>query len=273
VLDEGLLIVNDAIKGINAPVAFVGIAEKGYVSLKLDTICDGGHSSMPGRENAIYLLCKALCRLHKKAFRPRLSKPCYYMLKSVGPAMSRLKRLVFANLWLFKPLVLRILANAASTNALIRTTATPTIFTAGVKENVIPESASCVINCRILPDENVEQTLNRVRKIVNDKRINVAIMEKFVANPSKISAIDTDGFRDIAASIGDLFGGVIIAPSLLMMGTDSRHYARISRNIYRFLPIVLDDADRKRIHGQNERLSVENYRKMIGFYINLLARE
>jgi carboxypeptidase PM20D1 len=159
VLDEGSVIGRGLVPGLAKRVALIGIAEKGYASVELTVRNAGGHSSMPPRETAVGALARAIERLEEHQMPERLDGPTRLMLEQLGPEFPYVQRMAVANLWLFGPLVERQLAAAPSTNASIRTTTAPTIFQAGVKDNVLPASARAVVNFRILPGDSVGSVL------------------------------------------------------------------------------------------------------------------
>ena len=88
VLDEGLNIFNGIIAGVSAPVALIGIAEKGYLSVQLTAESLGGHSSAPPAHTAITVMSRALQRLEVRPFPTRLSEPTREMFEVLGPDMS-----------------------------------------------------------------------------------------------------------------------------------------------------------------------------------------
>ncbi len=173
VLDEGLNIFNGIVPGISAPVALIGVAEKGYLTLQLTAESPGGHSSAPSEHTAITVISRSLQRLEARPFPTRLSEPTREMFEFLGPEMSWTKRLALANLWLFDPLLKNQLTRSPLTNALVRTTMTPTIFHAGVKENALPTKASAVINLRLAPGETVAGAIAHVRAAIDDPSVGV----------------------------------------------------------------------------------------------------
>ena len=269
VLDEGLNIFDRLIPGIPAPVALVGIAEKGYLSLRLTAQTPPGHSSIPPAQTAIGILSQAIRRIQEEPFPSRLAGATRRMLEYLGPEMSWTNRLALANLWLFDPLVRRQLAQSPLTNAAIRTTIAPTMFHAGVAENVLPAEASAVINLRLLPGDSVAGMADRIRRKVNDPRITVAPLSTQV-EPSAVSDPDGAQFRIIERSIRQTVPRAVVAPGLLVAATDSRHYAPLTPNIFRFLPITLGPDDAKRYHGVDERISFEDYERCVRFYAQLI---
>ena len=269
VLDEGMNILNGIVPGISAPAALIGIAEKGYLSLRLSVETGGGHSSIPPAEAAIGIIGRALQKLDTEPFPSRLSGPTRQMFEFLGPEMAWTNKLTLANLWLFDPLVRRQLARSPLTNAAIRTTVAPTIFNAGVTENVLPPSATAVINLRLMPGDTIARAVEHVRRVIGESKIKLASLPGQV-EPSSVSDIHSPSFTLIQRAIRQIAPAALVAPSLLVAATDSRHYAGLTKNIFRFLPITLGPEDTKRYHGIDERISVEDYERCVHFYAQVI---
>jgi carboxypeptidase PM20D1 len=271
VLDEGGVITESTIKGVPGLLAVVGVAEKGFVTLKLEVEGEGGHSSMPPPNTAIGILAAGLARLEANPFPARLEHVTR-LLREVGPSVPFSQRLVMANQWLTRPLVVSMAGQSNAMNAFIRTTTAVTVAEGGVKANVLPVKASAKVNFRIMPGETVESVEARVKEVLDDPRIQVSRFGHAV-NPSPISPADGPAFgliRDTVLQVAGPDMEVSVAPYLTLGGTDARHYTGLSPNVYRFLFAVMADNDLARIHGTDERLSVSGYRSMIMFYTNLL---
>lgn len=271
VVDEGMIIA-EGLLPVSPPVALIGIAEKGAVSLELRVDVEGGHASMPPPHTAIGILSQAITALENHPMPGGLRGPAAQMFEALSPEMTFGTKLVFANLWLFRRLVERQLAAQPHTQALLRTTTAVTMIAGGVKDNVLPSSARAVVNCRILPGEHLDTVLEHVRRVINDPRVQVS---KYGASegwePSAISSSTHSGFRLLQQTIRQVFPEVIVAPALVVAGTDSRHYAALTENIYRFRPHRLRQTDLEGYHGLNERLSVANHTRGTQFYYHLLA--
>ena len=269
VLDEGMSVTDGIIPGLEKPVALIGIAEKGYLSLELSVNFPGGHSSMPERENAITIVSNAILKLQHNPFPARISEPTELFLKTIGAEMSFAKKLVFANMWLFKKMVMNQFEKTASGNATLRTTISPTIFKSGIKENLIPSEAKAVINFRILSGETSNDVSTYVSKTINDERIKIK-STGIVNEPSLISSVESGGYKAIEKTIREIFPDAIVSPSLVLGATDSKHFVNVAENIYRFLPVRLKAEDLKRIHGINERIETENFKDCVRFYYQLV---
>lgn len=270
VLDEGGVIGDGIVPGIREPVALVGIAEKGFVTIELSTRVSGGHSSLPPRRSAVGILSAAVGRVEQSPMKARLEGPTRQLFDRIGPRLSTIERVVFANLWLTTPLVLRQLEASPTTNAMVRTTAALTIFQAGTKDNVLPSHARAVVNFRILPGDTVADVVEHVRRVVDDARVEVRTVGRFSAEPSAVSSSDSKGFQLLERTIRSVVPDAIVAPYLVVVATDARHYTGLSRNVFRFLPLRLTQRDLERMHGTDERIGIREYESAIRAYRRLV---
>lgn len=268
-LDEGLPVVEELIEGIKSPVALVAVAEKGYLSLELSILTEGGHSSVPQGKTSIARLGEALHRLEENPLPAKFDGLVKSTFESLCSGMPFPLRYAFANLWMFKTPLRRFLTTIPATDAALRTTTATTIFESGVKENVIPTMAKAVVNFRIHPNDSIESVIKHVKKVINDSDIKVEKLFGYI-EPSIVSSVENNSYRQLARSIRQIFPEVAVAPSLMVGATDARHYSAISENIYRFFPLRAEQSDLDRVHGTNERLSIENYGEMIQFYSRLI---
>ncbi|ODU08580.1 MAG: hypothetical protein ABS84_11960 [Rubrivivax sp. SCN 71-131] len=272
VLDEGLAVTHGIMPGIDRPVALIGLAEKGSVSLKLAASAPPGHSSMPpGRgQGAVARLAAALVRLDAQPLPGGIQGAAAEMFEAIAPEMPFGQRLALSNLWLTRPLVERMLARGTATNAMLRTTTAMTLLSAGVKENVLPGRAEAVINFRILPGDTIEWVRAQVQRIVADEGIEVTLHgEGF--GPSRLATSRADSFRLVEGAVRQVFADAVVAPGLMLAASDARHFDGISDASYRFMPIRFERADLGRVHGTDERIAVDQLVDMVRFYHRLLT--
>ncbi len=271
-LDEGLMILENALPGMDKPLAMIGIAEKGYATLTLSVnLEESGHSSMPPAETAIGILSKAISTLQENPFPAKIDGAVAKLFDFSAPEMDVFYRVIFANRWLTAPLLKAQLSKSHSTNAMLRTTMAPTIINGGTAENVLPNAAEAKINFRIIQGETTATVIDYIKKTINDDRITISQPKKgFTSEPSEVSDTEAFGFQVIHKTIRQIFPETVVAPGLLIAGTDSRYYSRVADNTYRFIPFVLKKDDLKRFHGIDERISAEAYKDMIRFYRLLL---
>jgi carboxypeptidase PM20D1 len=269
VLDEGMAVTIGMVPMMKKPVALIGTSEKGYISVKLSAEMPGGHSSTPAHESAVTLIADAISSLNRNQMKPRISGPVDDFIKYVGPEMPFYAKVIFANKWLFKGLLLGIYSGSSSGNALVRTTAAPTMMNAGVKDNIIPTKAEAVINFRILPGETSDDVLRHISEVA-DKKIRIEVLSDFISEPAPVSPAGSTGFRYIFTTLRQIYPEAVISPTMMLGASDSKHFLLITSNIYRFAPIVVRSEDMERVHGLNERAKIEDFLKGVTFYYKLL---
>ena len=274
VLDEGLLITEGILKGLEKPAALIGIAEKGYLSVVMRATGTPGHSSMPpaAGTGAIGMLSGALARLEDKQMPAHIRGVAKEMFDTIAPEMSGFGRVALSNLWLFGPVVQRQLEGGASTNAMLRTTTAPTVLAAGNKDNVIPGEASATVNFRLLPGDTRESVMQHVHDAVGPQpegRFELKSLDGS-SEPSPISPTASTSYALLSRTLRSLFPETLVAPGLMIAATDSRHFTAVSDHIYRFSPVRAKSEDLARFHGTNERVSIANLGELIRFYVQLL---
>ena len=269
ILDEGLLITDGILKGLDKPAALIGVAEKGYATLVLTAHATPGHSSMPPRDTAIGMMAAALARLEDNKLPMQARGAVAEMFDTLAPEMSGFNRVVLSNLWLFRPLLLKQLEKTGPTEAMVRTTTALTIFNAGEKDNVLPGNAQATVNFRLLPGDTQASVTQHVGDTIANPKIDI---KPFPGNtePPRVTATSSDAYKALTRTIRETFPDVIVAPGLMVAATDSRHYTDVADSIFRFSPVRANADDLKRFHGTNERLGIENYADMIRFYRRLM---
>ena len=271
VVDEGGVIGDGLLRGVTAPVALVGVAEKGFATIELTARTAGGHSSLPPRENAIGILGAAVARLEANPLPARLEGPTAQLFERLAPSFPFAQRAVFANLWLARPLVMRTLTSSPTTNAMVRTTTAVTVFQAGTKDNVLPSRARALVNFRIHPGDSVAGVWAHVRRVVADSRVEARVSGRFSAEPSAVSRTDSEAFRTLERVVRSVVPGVRVAPYLVVVVTDSRYFADLCPNVFRFLPLRLGPEDLGRMHGTDERIAIRDYEQAIRTYRQLMV--
>jgi len=269
VLDEGSAITDGIIPGVAAPVAMIGIGEKGYLSLNLTVSSPGGHSSLPPAESAIGILSRAIDKIERTPFPGRINDAVKEFFNFVGPELSWEKKVLLANLWVTEPWLTRKLAKSPLTDSMIRTTQATTIFHAGDKENVLPAQAQAVINFRLISGDTIKAVTARIHQVIGDARVKITPLANPM-EPSPISSSDADSFKLVHRTVSQVAPQTIVAPFLVIAATDARHYATLTKHIYRFVPITLGREDAKRFHGVDERISTDDYERCVRFYAQLI---
>lgn len=273
VIDEGLLITEGVMPGLKPPAALVGVAEKGYLSVQVAAKATPGHSSMPPPPgtSAIGLISAALERIDDQQLPGTIRGVAREMFETVAPEMEGFGRIALSNLWLFAPLVQRQLEAGASTNAMLRTTTALTIVDAGNKENVLPGRAEATVNFRLLPGDTRASVLEHVKRTVGEGPFEIQALAPST-EPSQVAPTSSASYRLIERTVRELFPGTIVAPGLMIGGTDSQHFGALSDHIYKFSPVRAKAEDLVRFHGTNERISTANLVELIRFYHRLISQ-
>jgi carboxypeptidase PM20D1 len=270
VLDEGLMIVHGMVPGLQPGAAMIGVAEKGYASYKLELETAPGHSSMPPQDTAIGMMSKALVALESNPLPVRMAGLPQQSFETMAPEMSGVNRVALSNFWLFKPMLERMLAKTPSVNALMRTTTALTIVNAGVKDNVLPGTASATVNFRLLPGDTLAGVEQHMHQVIGNDRIRITPDGDFNTEASRVARQDGAAFTAVNRTIRQVFPDVIVTPGLMIGATDSRYFDAMSDSVLKFGPVRAKPEDLPRFHGTNERMSVKGYSDMIRFYHQLL---
>jgi carboxypeptidase PM20D1 len=277
VIDEGLLITEGILPGLTPPAAIIGVAEKGSVSMQLAVDAPAGHSSMPppaAGTGAIAMLATALKAIDEDPMPAAISGVSAEMFATIAPEMNGLMRVAMSNLWLFGPVVQRLLEAGASTNALLRTTTALTVLRAGDAENVLPGQAWAIINYRTLPGNDsvgiMKHLQGQVARILSPGQFQLQIMPG-AFEASGVTPTQSNAYQLINRTVREVFPGTVVTPGLMVGGTDSRHFSGISDQIFKFSPVRAKSEDLARFHGTNERISLDNLAELIRFYHRLLT--
>ena len=147
-----------------------------------------------------------------------------------------------------------------------------TIFCFSQKDNVLPSMAEAVVNHRIHPMQTIDEVIAYDKYLINDPNVELEIKGDAV-EPHPISPYDSEafGFQTIKRSINQVFTETIAIPGVFVATTDTRWYLKFTKAVYRFSPsIMMNEADTKRFHGHNERISTDNYLKTVNFYHHVM---
>ncbi|MFV0282073.1 MAG: M20 family peptidase [Rhodoblastus sp.] len=269
VLDEGMIVTQGVVPGIEKPVALIGLAEKGMTSVSISSEGAPGHSSMPPARSRIGEVAEALHKLETNQMPARLQGVARQSMEALAPHMGGLNRLILANLWITEPLARNVLARTPASAAMLRTTTALTVFNAGEKSNVLPARATALVNYRVAPGDTIEGVMQHVRYTIGNPLLKTAVFG-VSREPSPVSPSDSGAYRLIERTIRETMPEAIIAPGLVIAGTDSRQMSGLTPNVYRFLPVRAGPEDLPRFHGTNERMGIENYGETIAFFHRLM---
>ena len=270
VLDEGGAVVEGVFPGVTAPCALIGTGEKGQSAIYMEMESSGGHASAPPSHSIAGLLAAAAVRIESRPFPFRLTPPAAEMFDTLGRHSTFGMRLIFANLWLFRGVLDRICRKSGGElNALVRTTVAVTEMWGSSANNVLPPRAGIGLNVRLMGGDTSGAAVERLRRISGNP--DIAFRKGVSSEPSAFSVTGDDAaWLRLKDAVSRTWPEAIVSPYLMIAGSDSRHYCRISRNVYRFSAMALSGEERALIHANDERIPVEKLLKCVQFYIRLL---
>ncbi|MBN2587309.1 MAG: M20/M25/M40 family metallo-hydrolase, partial [Candidatus Fermentibacteraceae bacterium] len=265
VLDEGGYIYS--FPWLRRDVAVVGLAEKGYLTLRLTARGRQGHASVPGTATAAGNLCRALARLEDSQMEPRLCEPVRKMMEGTAHLIRDADGNVSANA------LMEIMSRYPSGNALVRTTAAITMISGSSKENIIPAAPHALVNLRAVPGDDSGSIIRHVRDIAGEMGVEVECEDtNHVHEPSAVSSAATPEYRAIEDAMEKVWPGIPVVPGIFPAATDSRHYCSIADDVYRFQPVHLGTDGLSALHSSGESVSVEDYMGSIRFYSEYIER-
>lgn len=270
VLDEGGAVVEKIFPGVSAPIAVVGVSEKGIVSVTLTVAQGGGHASTPPRLSATARLATAIVRLNRRRFPAKFTPTSLEMIRTVGAHATNPLRTVFTNLWLTKwPLLALFDRLSDETSAMVRTTQAVTMLQGSQAANALAEQAMATVNIRVAIDSSVANAVEHVRQSINDPKVRIALHDP--SEPSAVSPTSGPAWERVKRAIETTFPDAIVTPYVMMAASDSRHFARISTNVYRFSPFEMSKGERATLHATDERMHVATYLRGVEFYTTLVG--
>ena len=275
VIDEGGAILNLNVgKILNKKLAGVGIAEKGYVDYRVSVSAKGGHSSQPPEHTALGALADVIKDIEGHQFKAKMPAFVYELFTKIGKNVSYPARIVTCNLWLLKPLITAVMKKIPPAASLIHTTTAVTMAEGSPAANVLPQKASVTVNFRMMPGVTIKNVEEHIRSCVRNKHIEVEYLKGKEA--SKVSPTDSRSFKILEEICTRTDPDLLVAPYLVMGGTDAYHYEEVCDNIYRFAPFVMDTKLLLTTHGTDERIPISCMADGLKFfkrYIRMMSAE
>jgi carboxypeptidase PM20D1 len=272
VLDEGGAVAHQAFPGVDAPVAVIGVTEKGTTTLRLTVEGRGGHASTPARNGPTARLSRAVLRLDRSPFPASTPAPTLELMRRLAPHAPAALAPLMARADRLRPLMTRaLIAAGPESAAMTRTTAAVTTLSGSPAHNVIASHATAGVNVRVMVGDTVAGVVEHVRKAIRDDGVRVEVVE--AGEPSPVSPYDGDvAFRLLESTVAELFPDAVVSPYVMMAATDGRFFTQISDRVYRFAPYRMTKAQREAIHSYDEHLGVDDFLAGIAWYRRLIER-
>lgn len=271
-LDEGGMILEEPVGGVKGTYGMVGIVEKGYGDVKFTAHGHGGHASAPGKNTPLVRLGKFMCDVEKKnPFDAQFTPTVQEMFTRMAPNMVFYMKLLFSNIWLFKPLIIKLLPVVSSAAAaMLRTTLAFTMAKGADGANVLPQEASIVGNMRFMPHQPNKESLECISKVAAKYDIETEVI--YQDYPCPIVDFKGEQFKLIEAVAADVYPGVGICPYVMTGGTDAKFYSDICKNAIRFAPLYIDEQQYESIHGLDENIFQGALPMGVDFYKEVIKR-
>ena len=266
VLDEGGMILESPMAGVKGLYAMVGVVEKGYADVKFTARSNGGHASAPGKNTPLVRLGRFMADIEDHPpFTRQLSPTMEEMLKRLAPNMGLPLKTVLTNLWLFRPLLLKVLPELnASAGAMTQTTLAFTTAKGSDGLNVLPQEAYVTGNMRLIQHQSGEESFEAVRKIAEKYGIETEVL--YHDEPCPVVSHESAQFKLIEEAAAEIYPGVQVSPYVMTGGTDAKFYKEICPNCIRFAPLFIDDQQYGSVHGLNENISSGTLPYGVDFY-------
>ncbi len=273
VCDEGGGIIQDPIAGVKGNFAMVGVFEKGYGDVKFIARSTGGHASAPPKNTPIARLSKFVAEVDKKnPFNVEFMPEVEAMFSKLAPYAGFGLRLIFGNLWLFKPLMKKLLPMiSAQAGAMLSTTIAFTMSEGSNGYNVIPQEASICANMRFIPHQGTDSSLEVITNLA--KKYNIETEVVYRGHPSPSVDINGEAFKMVESAINECFPGVGCSPYVVTGATDARFYSKICDSCVRFAPVVYGPEQMKGMHGLNENIECNTLAGAVDFYKKIITMQ
>jgi acetylornithine deacetylase/succinyl-diaminopimelate desuccinylase-like protein len=233
--------------------------QKVIFQLRLKAKGTSGHASMPHSDNPNVKLIRALDAVVKWETPYNILPSVKESFAKMAPKQPPDKRKFLEDIekGLSDPSFSRWLTSNPIYNAMVRNTISLTILQGGSKSNVIPSESTATLDCRLIPGSSKEDFLKEIKKRLGDEIEVEGSTESQSVSPS---SLDTDLFRVIQKFAAENDPNCPVVPLLLPGATDSRFLREKGITTYDFCPYRLSEKDLLRVHGNNERVAVENLR-------------
>ena len=271
-LDEGGMIVEEPVGGVKGLYGMVGVVEKGYGDVKFIAKGKGGHASAPGRNTPLVRLGNLMTEIDKhNPFQAKLTPTVREMFRRMTPNMDFGMRLIFANLWLFEGILLKLLPLISpAAAAMTRTTIAFTTAKGADGLNVLPQEAYVTANMRFIHHQPNKESFALLSEIAKKYQIETEAL--YNDEPCPIVDYNSEAFHLIEEVAAKIYPGVGICPYTMTGGTDAKFYKEICKNAMRFAPIYIDAQQYSSIHAINENIYQGALTKAVDFYKEIIKR-
>lgn len=271
-VDEGGMIIEEPIGGVFGTYGMIGIVEKGYGDVKFIAKGNGGHASAPGKNTPLVRLGKFMAAIDKKSpFRTEMSPVMMEMFRRLAPNMNFGMRMLFANMWLFKGLIMKVIPMVSpAAGAMMKTTIAFTMAEGADGANVLPQEASVVANMRFIQHQPTQESIDLITK--EAAKFNLETEVVYCEDPAPIIDFKGEQFKLVESVINDVYPGIGACPYIMTGGTDAKFYSEVCDNCIRFAPLYINDQQYGSIHALDENIYQGALPMGVDFYKEIIKR-
>jgi len=244
---------------VDGQVSFsVEVTQKVPLWLRLTATGTPGHGSAPQVETAVTRLLRAGHSITTTNFKPRVIEPVHNMFSSIAASQPRQFRNQYADIAKHvdnSAFMLSLQLVNPAHHSLLRDTCSATRLRGSAKINVVPAEVTMELDCRLLPDQDLDQFQRDLQELIADPNISI---ERIMGFSPAISAIDTPLFEHIKMVTSKHFPGSVVVPSVSTGFTDSHFFRDLGITAYGFGPFVAKPENFRGIHGNDEKISIAN---------------
>ena len=274
IFDGAGLLINEGGNGeqTDEEIIFsVEVTQKVPVWLRLTAVDTPGHGSMPNATSSVTRIVDALASLRANPFPPRIVPAVDAMFQSLATSSGPEWQDAYghmANAVTEPGFLEKLQKHSPVLHALTRDTCSMTRFEASNKINVVPPSAWAEIDCRILPDRTSEVFVDELRKLIAHTGVDIEVIMAFTP---AVSATNTLLYRAIEEVTAERHPGSRVMPSVSTGFTDSHFTRDLGIASYGFDPTIVPEVEFSRIHGNDERISVEAFRRGVSDQLAIIT--
>jgi len=249
----------------------VEVTQKVPVWLRLTAVDTPGHGSMPNATSSVTRIVDALSILQENPFPPRIVSAVDAMFQSLSLSASAEWEEAYSNMAnaVKEPGFLeKLQAHSPYLHALTRDTCSITRFEASNKINVVPPESWAEIDCRILPDRPSEIFVNELREMIADTGVRIDVIMAFTP---AVSSTNSLLYRAIEEVTAERHPGSRVMPAVGSGFTDSHFTRDLGIASYGFDPIIVPEIEFIRIHGNDERVNVEAFKRGVVDHLAIIG--
>ncbi|MGN1347628.1 MAG: M20/M25/M40 family metallo-hydrolase [Acutalibacteraceae bacterium] len=274
VFDEGGAITTGMVPSVKEKSAMVAVHEKSRHMYRCTAKkVRKGHGGLNQVSNNTISQMTAFIQEveNSKIYKSDLSSEVRGTFEIHAPYMKFPLNIVMGNIKLFAPLIKKVMQKIPQAKPMLSTSVAFTTISGGseVDPQIAAQEVTATMFLRCVREDDLYKGLEKIKAIASKHGVEIEEVERDYCRPTDYK---TPQFRLLESVINDVFPDVIVAPFLLVAGTDARRFTDVADNIFRFAPIDLDTAQYVSVHGANEHIKIQNVGQCVCFYKELIKK-